>query len=799
MFDLNRFLYFDGGMGTLLQAMGLQGGQRPERWNLLHPQRILDVHRSYLQAGCNVVTSNTFGATFAHLGDDALPCMRAGVRIARQAVQLEGHGLVACDMGSLGRLIAPLGDLPFDDAVDQFTRAFVAGLDEGADLILIETMTDLSEVKAAVVAAQDAMLRVGRTVPLLVSLTFDLDGRLLTGADIPGAAAMLQGMRVSAVGLNCGHQPDALLDNIRALLRSCDLPVFVQPNASLPVVVDGVTTFPTTPQDFARQMAHIATLGVQGLGGCCGTTPEHIRLLVEATQHLQPVPRETIAPCVVSGTGKSVELGRRPLIIGERLNPTGKPRMKQALRENDMDHLLREAVSQLDNGAHILDLNVGLPEVDEPAMLPAAMQAVQAVCDAPIQLDTADPRALSAALRRYVGKPLINSVCGKQHVMDEVFPLAARYGGVVVALTLDEQGIPPTVEGRMAIARRIVSEAQKHGLSKQDLIFDALTMTVATDPSAAMVTLQTVRSLHAELGVKTVLGVSNVSFGLPARPLLNASFLSMAVLCGLDAAIMNPGDPAAKAAFLSACALTCNDDGFADYLLSAPGLTAVPSAASSSAPAAAAPAESTAAPQGDALCAAITKGIAGDATRAAQHLLDGGAQPMELIERSVMPALGHVGDRYEKGVLFLPQLLQSASAAQAAFDVIRARMPAAPADPARQLVLATVRGDVHDIGKNIVKVLLQNYGFTVHDLGKDVPADRILSEVRRTGATYVGLSALMTTTVPAMQHTIDLLRREAPHVRVIVGGAVLTADYARTIGAHLYAPDAMSAVRLLRG
>ena len=648
------------------------------------------------------------------------------------------------------------------------------------------------------------MALTGVTVPLWCSLSFDTNGRLLTGADIEGVAAMLAGLRVDAIGMNCGREPQALYGNVERLCACSPLPVFVCPNASLPVVENGKTVFPTVPQEFAAGMRHMAELGAWGLGGCCGTTPDHIRALLAATADMQPVRRETQPRCVVSGRAATLALGQRPVVIGERLNPTGKPKMKQALRSGDMDTLLAQAVSQLEAGADALDVNVGLPEIDEAAMLPQVVSAVQRVCDQPLQIDTADPAALEAALRVYAGKPIINSVCGKRRVMDEVFPLVARYGGAVVALTLDENGIPDTAQGRLDIARRIIAEAARYGIPKQELLFDALTLTVGADAQAANVTLETLRQLHAELGVMTVLGASNVSFGLPQRPLLNAAFLSMAVGAGLDAAIMNPNDALNRAMFDAAVAISGRDAGFERYLAGYGGdkLTLCPESAASQpqaasgAPAQAADAQPSAgtADPGAVLQAAILRGLTGAASAEATRLMDTGAPPLSVVELGVMPALTEVGRRYEAGSFFLPQLLQSATAAQAAFDAARARMPAARPD-GRKVVLATVRGDVHDIGKNIVKVLLQNYGFTVIDLGKDVPPQRVLDAARGENAKLVGLSALMTTTVPAMDETIQLLRRELPHAKIVVGGAVLTADYAARIGADAYAPDAMATVR----
>ena len=786
LFPTDRPLYFDGGMGTLLQAKGLAGGERPETWNVTRPEVILGIHAAYLAAGCDVVTANTFGASAPHLGDRADDCLRAGLRLARQAVADAGRGLVAMDAGSLGRLVEPLGDLPYEEAIAIYRHMATIAVGEGADVLLAETMTDLREVKAAVLGYREALAETGARLPIVVSLSFDTNGRLLTGASVEAASAMLCGMGVDAVGMNCHSDPEALMPNLRRLLACCERPVLFMPNASLPVVKDGETIYPTTPERFAEGMAEAARLGANALGGCCGTTPEHIRLMVDATRDIRPTERPIDGRLWLSGRGAALALDKAPVLIGERLNPTGKPRMKQALREGNIELLLREGLDQLAAGAHALDVNVGLPEIDETAMLPAVVQALQGVCDAPLQLDTADPEALASALRVYVGKPLINSVSGKQAVMDAVFPLVERYGGAVVALLLDEQGIPATVEGRLAIAERIIAEAAKHGVPKRELLFDALTLTVSTDPTAADVTLETVRRLTRELGVRTVLGVSNVSFGLPQRPLLTSAFLAMAVREGLSAAILNPLDALTLGAFDAACAVCGMDEGFARYIGAHAGAqTTVTQSAS-----AAAPTEATT----SALQAAILKGLRHDAENATRALLADGREPLAIVEGEVMPALSEVGERFERGRFFLPQLLQSAAAAQSAFDVLRAAMPPREGGGFK-VALATVRGDVHDIGKNIVKVLLQNYGFDVLDLGRDAPPEKVLACVRETGATLVGLSALMTTTVPAMRETIALLRREAPGTRVIVGGAVLTEDYARQIGADAYGKDAMATVR----
>ena len=849
-----RLVYFDGGFGTTLQAMGLKPGEQPEQWNLTHPDSIRSVYLGYLNAGSDMVAANTFGANALHFPDNWETILRAGVRLAREAVTEAGHGYVALDAGSVGKLLKPLGELAFEDAVTLYRNMALAAIDAGCDLLLAETMTDLREIKAAVLGYREALAQAGAALPVMVSMSFDINGRLLTGADIEGTAALLTGMEgVDALGLNCGREPRALLPNLQRLLACANgKPVFFMPNASIPTLVNGKTVFATQPEEFANDMLEAARMGARGLGGCCGTNTAHIAALVAATRGLTPVPRpapetDGLAPTPVSGRSVTLQLGERPVCIGERLNPTGKKRMKQALRDGEMDYLLGEANAQLEAGADALDVNVGLPELDEPTLLPQVVEAVQEVAGVPLQLDTADTRALENALRAYVGKPIVNSVNGKQHVMDTVFPLVRRYGGALVCLTLDEDGIPPTVEGRLAIARRIAAEAERYGIARRDLLFDALTMTVATDPEAARVTLETVRRLHDELRVKTVLGVSNVSFGLPRRSVITSAFLAMAIERGLSAAIINPLDDRVREAFEGASATLGFDPGFAVYLAHYAGDEAAPAprsaavgaeteaareavrlageairraeaalkletagagcacAACANAVSMAQPGAQTEAhaaqpqsakPDGqDALFHAIVRGLVKAAVDETNRLLDQGAAPLSVIENGVIPSLSEVGARYERGEFFLPQLMQSANAAKQAIGAATARMPDAKPSASRTVLLATVHGDVHDIGKNIVATLLSSYGFGVLDLGRDVAPEAVVAAAKESGVRLVGLSALMTTTVPAMRETILALRKDVPDVRIMVGGAVLTAGLAQELGADGYAPDAMGAVR----
>ena len=794
-----RRVIFDGSMGATLQGMGLPGGTKPMLWNREHPEVIQAIHRGYLDAGADVVLSNTFGFDPQELPDWE-PLLRAGVRLAREAVAQAGHGFAALDLTSLGKLLKPWGERAFEDAVRWYEQLAAAGIDAGCDLIVLETMTCLREIKAAVLGINQANRNNGGNapLPLVVSMSFDETGRLLTGADIEGAAAMLAAMDgVDVLGLNCHSRPSALLDNVKRLAACAQgKPVLFMPNAGIPELVQGRTVFHTDPEAFAAEMAQAVRLGAHLVGGCCGTTDQHICALVRAAAEIPyapPAPRAKngLETCVVSGHSQTVVIGKTPVVIGERLNPTGKPALKQALRDRNMEYVKLEAVRQTEAGAEILDVNVGLPDLDEPEMLRAVAEAVQTVLPVPLQLDSASPAALEAGLRAAIGKPIVNSVSGKQSVMDAVFPLAKKYGAALVALCLDENGIPDTVQGRLDIAKRILKEAQRYGIPPSDLLFDALTMAAAADPAAPSVTLETVRRLHDELQVKTVLGVSNVSFGLPNRSLITAAFLSMAFNRGLSAAIMNPLDAQVMAACHAARAVLGFDEGFSIFIgkYSEVTLQAVPAQAQA--------AQSR--PEGGSLGDTIVAGLEAQASAAAAALLDGGLQPMALIETHVIPTLTEVGKRYESGKIFLPQLMQSAAAAKRAIAEATARMPAAKPRPEKTVVLLTVEGDVHDIGKNIVATMLQSYGFHVLDLGKNVPPAEAVAALQSSGAKLLGLSALMTTTVPAMRDTIALTRQTlGGAVQIMVGGAVLTPALAQEIGADFYAADAMAAVRVAK-
>lgn len=774
-----RLVFVDGGMGTMLQAAGLTGGEAPERWNLTHPETVAEVHRAYLAAGCDIVTANTFGATGARFGAELQKVIQAAVELARQGVEEAGHGFAAFDMGPTGKLLAPYGELPFQEAASLYRQAAAWGAEAGADLIIIETMGDPYEMKAAVLGAREAC-----DLPVLVTMMADVNGRLLTGGTVETMAVLLDGLGVTALGLNCGLGGPEMLPLLRRIRRVTERPLLCSPNAGLPRMAGGRTVFPAGPEAFAQAQRELAQAGAWLLGGCCGTTPEHIRAMVAACREVTPASVPPVTETWISSGSEAVCLDHGPVIIGERINPTGKKRMQEALRTGDVNYLLKEAVNQSAAGAAVLDVNVGLGGVDEAAWMERAVSAIQGVCTCPLQLDTADPEALARGLRAYNGKALINSVSGKQEVMDQVFPLAKRYGGTVVALLLDEEGIPDTAEGRVAIARRIMAEAARYGIAKRDLVMDALTMTVSTGERNALVTLETLRRCREELGVRTVLGVSNISFGLPQREKLAGPFLTLALGAGLDAAILNPLSEAMMDAWQAALTLTGRDKGCRAYLERFAGAAPVQSGAQAA----------------FSLEEAVRRGLRAEAERAARERLAEGEAPMDLVEKRLLPALTQVGDGYEAGTLFLPQLLMSAEAAQGAFALVQQALGKKSTGMRRQgrIALATVEGDIHDIGKNIVKVLLESYGFEVLDLGKNVRPEQVLAAVQAEKLHMVGLSALMTTTVPAMERTIALLRREAPDCRMVVGGAVLTPELAAAIGAHAYARDAMDTVRFAR-
>ncbi len=776
----DRAVIFDGAMGTALQERGLLPGELPETWCVDRPGEVLGVHLSYLEAGADVVTTNTFGANSLKFGKGGgrplAEIISSAVKIAREAAEKHEkktgkRPLVALDVGPTGRMLKPFGDLPFEDAVGIFKETAAIGEACGADFVLIETMNDAYELKAAVLAAKEAT-----SLPVFATCVFDESSRLMTGADPIAVAALLDGLRADAVGVNCGFGPDRMRETVDTLLEYSHAPVIVNPNAGLPSVRDGRTVYDVSPGEFASVLAGFVKKGVRAVGGCCGTTPEYIKAVADAARGIAPpavTPRE--AAVVTSGMRARV-IGDVPAVIGERINPTGKKKIKEALKEENYGVIYEEAAKEEENGADILDVNAGLPGIDERSVLRTLVEGVGEVSALPLAIDTSDPAAMESALRAVNGKALVNSVNGKDEVLDSILPLAAKYGGVVIGLTLDGDGIPDSAEGRLAVARKICERARLYGIEKRDIVIDPLVMAVSADPLAARATLDSVSLIKRELGVAVSLGVSNVSFGLPGRDTLNSVFLAEALSRGLDAAIVNPSSRLIMNTFRAHAALAGADPGFSRYIAAAEG---------EEKPAA----EETI----SSLTDAVRLGVAPRAAELTAELLRD-TEPLEVIDRFIIPALDRVGADFGEKRIYLPSLLLSAEAASAAFDVIKRSMKKEEGKDRGGVVLATVKGDIHDIGKNIVRTLLENFGFTVYDLGRDVPPEAVLEAALRRGVSLVGLSALMTTTVPAMEETVKLIHERAPGVKVAVGGAVLTPEYAEAIGADRYCRDAMEAV-----
>ena len=784
----DRIVYLDGGMGTLLQARGLMPGEAPERWNRSHPEIIRDIHKAYFDAGSNVVCTNTFGANLLKFVPDELEEMiRLAVenaKAAREKSVSSKEKFIALDIGPTGKLLKPLGDLAFEDAVAIFANTVNLGVKYGVDLIMIETMNDSYETKAALLAAKE-----NSHLPVLVSNAYGEDGKLMTGASPAAMVAMLEGMGADAIGANCSLGPKQLRGVAEVLLEKASVPVLIKPNAGLPRSVNGKTVFDVSVEEFSEELCDLVKLGVRVAGGCCGTTPEYIKALCRKTESLDPKPLEKKNITTVSSFTHAVEFGTEPILIGERINPTGKKRLKAALLENDMNYVLSEGVKQQEKGVHILDVNVGLPELDEPEVLKCAVCELQEVIDLPLQIDTADLSAMEAALRLYNGKAMVNSVNGKEESMAAVFPLVKKYGGLVVALTLDENGIPATAEGRVKIAEKILATAASYGIEKKDIIFDPLALTVSADNKAAIATLSALGKIKTELGCHTSLGVSNVSFGLPARDAIGSVFFALALENGLSSAIMNPFSQDMMKTYFSFKALKGMDENCTAYIEASESFVSALSTGSLQEN------KKTAEENRSELCRAIERGFREKAGEITKELMTT-ASGLEIIQNEIIPALNTVGIGFENKTVYLPQLLMSAEAAKSAFEVIKASMSGKEkAQGKATVVIATVRGDIHDIGKNIVKLLLENYGFDVVDLGKDVSPETILEKVVSLRAPLVGLSALMTTTVPAMEETIKLLKEKAPWCKTMVGGAVLTKEYAEKIGADYYAKDAMEGVR----
>ena len=795
LFNQPNTILLDGGMGTMLQAAGMKLGTRPEDLNIENPELIRSIHAKYAAAGSRVVNANTFGASPHKLADSKYTLeevITAGIANCKQAVAPYG-ALVTLDVGPLGELLEPSGTLAFEDAVAEYGRIVRAGVAAGADILYFETFTDLYEMKAALLAAKE-----NSTLPIMASMSFEANGRTFTGCTVESFAATARGLGANAVGINCSLGPKEIFPMAKRLAEAVpgDFPVFVKPNAGLPRA-DG-SGYDITPQLYAMQMKPYRELHLFAAGGCCGTTPEFIQMLNGVFADCKPGRPEHPMLSVICSPVDCVNVDGIT-VVGERINPTGKKRFQQALRDGDMNYILEQAVSQAEAGAQILDVNVGAPGVDEPALMEQVVKALQSVVSLPLQLDSSHAEALERGLRVYNGKPIVNSVNGEPEVLEKVLPLCKKYGAAVVGLAIDERGIQPKAEDRVAIARRIKKAALEAGIPQEDIYIDCLTLTASAQQEDVLATVQALHTCKTELGVRTILGVSNISFGLPCRPYLNTTFLTMAMYAGLDLAIMNPSSEEMMAAVYAYNVLTNRDKQSGRYIAryadqvpaSAALAKAMQDKAASGVPAAAEAAGPAVSGPYAPLMKAVEQGLKGEAAACTKALL-AEKEPLELVDEALIPALDIVGVKYEKGKLFLPQLLQAASAAQSAFDEIKtaiAQRGGAGASKGR-IVLATVKGDVHDIGKNIVKVILENYGFEVIDLGRDVPVETVVETVREKDVRLVGLSALMTTTLKSMEETIAALHAAKLDCKVMVGGAVLTPEYAEKIGADWYAKDA---------
>ena len=783
-----RRIFLDGGTGTVLQRAGLPAGTPPEAWNLDNPSEVEALHLAYYKSGSDIVATNTFGVN-AKKYENYEEYIISAVSLAKSARDRffaeggDGEKYIALDIGPSGKMLEPLGDLSFEDAVELFAKNVRCAVRCGIDLILIETMNDSYETKAAVLAAKE-----NSDLPIFVTNVYDESGKLMTGASPEAMVSLLEGLGVDALGANCSLGPDKLLPIVKRLTAVASVPVILKPNAGLPKIVDGESRFDITKEEFAGYMKEIAECGASILGGCCGTTPEYISEIVKATACVPFTPAEDKNICAFSSYTHSVTVGETPILVGERINPTGKPKLKAALRENDLSYIIGEALSEEEAGAHALDINVGLPEIEEPDMMVRVVKEVQAVTNLPLQIDSGNAIALERAMRIYNGKPLVNSVNGKVESLSAVLPLVKKYGGALIALTMDESGIPSDTEGRIKIAKKILAEAEKHGIGKKNIIFDPLAMAVSSDERAALVTLETVKKLH-EMGCYTSLGVSNVSFGLPARDKINSTYFALALAAGLDMAIMNPHSRPMMDTYHAYCALTGKDSVFKSYIPYAEANADTSSVTVKK--------ETVGETAAGGLRHAIIKGVKGD-IRALTEAELAKKDALAVINEDVVPALNEVGADFEAGRAYLPGLLMSAEAASAAFEILKEKMPKGESDDSQKIILATVKGDIHDIGKNIVKVLLESYGFKVLDLGRDVPPEKILDEAKKSDIKLIGLSALMTTTVPAMEETVRLLHGELDGCRVMVGGAVLTQDYSDRMGADFYAKDAMGAVKIAK-
>ena len=767
-------IYFDGGMGTMLQKRGLKPGESPELWNILHPDIIEDIHRQYLDAGANIITTNSFGINSLKY-DNYEELIKAAISCAKKSIIGYENSFVAFDIGPLGKFLEPIGDLPFEDAIEEFAKNVRVADKCGVDLIIIETMTDSYETKAAVLAAKE-----NSNLPIFVTNVYDETEKTLTGSNPEAMIAMLEGLGVSALGINCSLGPDKMVSLVEKYNRYSSLPIIANPNAGLPNVVNEKTIYSMGAEEFSDYAVLLAKAGANILGGCCGTEPDYIRETIKKTKTIPLNKTESKDFTVVSSYTHAVFIGDNPILIGERINPTGKPKLKQALYNDDINYLVKIGLEQADKGVHILDVNVGLPDIDECKFMCETVVSLQSVCDTPLQLDSNNPKVLEKSMRIYNGKALINSVNGDDESINSIFPLVKKYGASVIALTLDNNGIPETAEGRVAIALRIIEKAKEYGIDKKDIIFDPLAMAISSDKNSAQTTLKAVEMLSS-MGFKTSLGISNISFGLPNRAIINSTFLSIALSKGLKCAIVNPLSKEMMDVYYSYCALNNYDDSFKNFInYSTNSMIS----------------NTTNSLINYSLSELIQKGLISQIAVKTKELLNV-TSPLDLINQDIIPALALVGQEFENGKIFLPQLLNSAEASSQAFSIIKEKMPQGITN-GNSVILATVKGDIHDIGKNIVKLMLESYGFIVYDLGKNVPPEKVLDAVKKYNCKVVALSALMTTTLDAMKDTINLIKNFDNSINIMVGGAVLNKEYADNIGADAYASDAMGAVRVVQ-
>ncbi len=771
MFKTDRFYVIDGAMGTMLQKAGLKTGGLPELFNIDNPQAVLNIHKSFVRSGAEIITANTFGANRLKLDEDKLnQVITSGIEIAKKS----GAKLVALDIGPTGALLEPIGKLSFEEAYDIFAQQVKIAKKAGADLVIIETMSDLLEIKAAVLAVKE-----NSDLPIIATMTFESDKRTFLGTDPKTAAVALSSFGVDALGVNCSLGPIELVPIVEDIVKFSKVPVAVQPNAGLPTIENGETIYKVTPEDFALSCEKLISLGVNIFGGCCGTTPEHIKALCDMLKSKTPIEREIKNYTAFTSGRQTVELnGFNSAIIGERINPTGKKKLKEALRNKDYDYVINEAITQEENAADVLDVNAGLPEIDESETLKKLVREIQAVSSLPLQIDSSDPKAIEGAVRIYNGKPIINSVNGSKESLDAILPIVKKYGTSVVALTLDENGIPETAEKRLEIAEKIVREAEKYGISKDDVLVDCLVLTVSTNQAMVKETIKAVSLVKKELGVKTVLGVSNVSFGMPNRELINSAFLAECFGAGLDMPILNPSSAKYKEV-ISAHKVINNEDISGEKYIESFGNVENKAVTS---------------PVDLDLKSIIISGRKALAAQSVKELLKT-ENPIDIINNFFIPALDTVGEQFEKGTMFLPQLMASAQAVKNGFDAIKEHFGNTNATKGK-IVLATVKGDIHDIGKNIVKMLLENYGYDVIDLGKDVDPQAIVDAVLKDNVKLVGLSALMTTTVKSMADTITALKNAGADCKVMVGGAVLNKEYAEMVGADFYVSDATESAKV---